>query len=85
MKRLDCRHAKKIAHKSARFVCWVKTSVEIFGLEHIKYLPIMDYKNKAIRLGNITSFDVNNRIFCSRFGISAKENQRVKRSADKNQ
>ena len=23
--------------------CWVKTSVEIAGLEHIEYLPIIDY------------------------------------------
>ena len=39
--------------------CWVKTGVEIAGLEHIEYLPIMDYKNKSISLENVTSFDVN--------------------------
>ena len=42
--------------------CWVKTGVEIAGLEHIEYLPIMDYKNKSISLENITSFDVNKSI-----------------------
>ena len=62
MKRLDCRHAKKIAHKFASFGCWVKTGVETLGLEHIEYLPIMDYKNKSISLENITSFDVNKSI-----------------------
>ena len=42
--------------------CWVKTGVEIAGLEHIEYLPIMDYKNKSISLEHITSFDVNKSI-----------------------
>ena len=42
--------------------CWVKTGVEVAGLEHIEYLPIMDYKNKSISLENITSFDVNKSI-----------------------
>ena len=42
--------------------CWVKTGVEIAGLEHIEYLPIMDYKNKSISLENVTSFDVNKSI-----------------------
>ena len=62
VKRLDCRHAKKIAHKFASFVCWAKTGVEIAGLEHIEYLPIMDYKNKSISFENVTSFDVNKSI-----------------------
>ena len=42
--------------------CWVKTGIEIAGLEHIEYLPIMDYKNKSISLEHITSFDVNKSI-----------------------
>lgn len=42
--------------------CWVKTGVRIEGLEHIEYLPVMDYKNKSIPLENITSFDVNKAI-----------------------
>lgn len=42
--------------------CWVKTGVTIEGLEHIEYLPIMDYKNKSIPIENVTSFDVNKTI-----------------------
>ena len=42
--------------------CWVKTGVTIENLEHIEYLPVMDYKNKSILLENITSFDVNKAI-----------------------
>lgn len=41
---------------------WVKTGVIIEGLEHIEYLPIMDYKNQSIPLEKITSFDVNKAI-----------------------
>ena len=41
---------------------WVKTGVTIEGLEHIEYLPIMDYRNKSIPVENITSFDVNKTI-----------------------
>ena len=42
--------------------CWVKTGVTIEGLEHIEYLPVMDYKNKSIPLNNVTSFEVNKAI-----------------------
>ena len=42
--------------------CWVKTGVIIEDLEHIEYLPVMDYRNKSISLENITSFDVNKTI-----------------------
>ena len=55
--------------------CWVKTGVTINGLEHIEYLPIMDFKNKAIELGLVTSFDVNKAIqrsltkACARHGL----------------
>lgn len=41
---------------------WVKTGVTVEGLEHIEYLPIMDYNNKSIPLEKITSFDVNKAI-----------------------
>ena len=41
---------------------WVKTGVIINDIEHIEYLPIMDYKNKSIPLEQITSFDVNKTI-----------------------
>ena len=47
---------------------WVKTGVTLvdsvsnFSLEHIEYLPVMDYKNNSIPLERITSFDVNKTI-----------------------
>lgn len=41
---------------------WVKTGVTINGIEHIEYLPVMDYKNKSILIETITSFDVNKAI-----------------------
>ena len=42
--------------------CWVKTGVTIEGLEHIEYLPVMDYRNASITLDKVTSFDVNKAI-----------------------
>jgi hypothetical protein len=42
--------------------CWVKTGVTIEGLEHIEYLPVMDYRNKSITADSVTSFDVNKAI-----------------------
>ena len=42
--------------------CWVKTGVTINGIEHIEYLPVMDYKNKSIPASSVTSFDVNKAI-----------------------
>lgn len=42
--------------------CWVKTGVTVNGIEHIEYLPVMDFKNKSIPLGSVTSFDVNKSI-----------------------
>ena len=42
--------------------CWVKTGVTIEGLEHIEYLPVMDYANKSIPVERVTSFDVNKAI-----------------------
>lgn len=41
---------------------WVKTGVTIEEVEHIEYLPIMDYRNKSIPINNVTSFDVNKAI-----------------------
>lgn len=41
---------------------WVKTGVTIEGLEHIEYLPVMDYNNRSIPLERVTSFDVNKAI-----------------------
>lgn len=41
---------------------WVKTGVTVNGIEHIEYLPVMDFKNRSIPLASITSFDVNKAI-----------------------
>lgn len=41
---------------------WVKTGVTIGGLEHIEYLPVMDFKNRSIPADQLTSFDVNKAI-----------------------
>ena len=41
---------------------WVKTGVTVDGLEHIEYLPVMDFRNKSIPVENITSTDVNKAI-----------------------
>ena len=42
--------------------CWVKTGVTVNGVEHIEYLPVMDFRNKSIKLSEVTSFDVNKAI-----------------------
>lgn len=41
---------------------YVKVGVTIEGLEHIDYLPIMDYRNQSIKIDKITSMDVNTAI-----------------------
>lgn len=42
--------------------CWVKTGVTVNGIEHIEYLPVMDYRNKSIPADSVTSFDANKAI-----------------------
>ena len=42
--------------------CWVKTGVTVQGIEHIEYLPVMDYRNVSIPADKVTSFDVNKAI-----------------------
>ena len=55
--------------------CWVKTGVTVNGIEHIEYLPVMDYKNQSIPQIKVTSFDVNKAIqrsltkACARHGL----------------
>lgn len=55
--------------------CWVKTGVTIKGLEHIEYLPIMDFRNQSIPLERVTSMDMNKTIqrsltkACARHGL----------------
>lgn len=41
---------------------WVKTGVIVNEIEHIEYLPVMDFRNKSITIDTITSFDVNKAI-----------------------
>ena len=54
---------------------WVKTGVTIEGIEHIEYLPIMDFRNVSIPLEKITSMDMNKTIqrsltkACARHGL----------------
>jgi hypothetical protein len=55
--------------------CWVKTGVTVDGLEHIEYLPVMDFRNNSILCEKLTSMDVNKAIqrsltkACARHGI----------------
>lgn len=42
--------------------CWVKVGTTIEELEHIEYLPVMNYKNKSIPKEQVTSMDVNTAI-----------------------
>lgn len=42
--------------------CWVKTGVTVCGIEHIEYLPVMNYHNASIPAEKVTSFDVNKAI-----------------------
>lgn len=42
--------------------CWVKTGVTVNGVEHIEYLPVMDFRNASISAEKVTSFDVNKAI-----------------------
>lgn len=42
--------------------CWVKTGVTVEGIEHIEYLPVLNFKNAPISADNVTSFDVNKAI-----------------------
>lgn len=41
---------------------WVKTGVTVCGIEHVEYLPVMDYRNNSIPVDKLTSFDVNKAI-----------------------
>ena len=42
--------------------CYVKTGVTVNGIEHVEYLPVMDFKNRSIAADSVTSFDVNKAI-----------------------
>ncbi len=55
--------------------CWVKTGVTVAGVEHIEYLPVMDFRNNSIPADKVTSYDVNKAIqrsltkACARHGL----------------
>ena len=55
--------------------CWVKTGVTVDGIEHIEYLPVMDFRNASIPVEKVTSMDVNKAIqrsltkACARHGL----------------
>ena len=40
----------------------VKVGIMVNGIEHIDYLPVMDYRNNSIPISKITSMDVNTAI-----------------------
>jgi hypothetical protein len=42
--------------------CWVKVGITVNGMEHVDYLPIMDYRNNAIPVDKVTATDVNKAI-----------------------
>jgi len=42
--------------------CWVKVGITIDGIEEIEILSVLDYKNQAILLENVTSANVCNSI-----------------------
>lgn len=42
--------------------CWVKVGIVVNDIEHIDYLPIMDYRNNAIPVDKVTATDVNKAI-----------------------
>lgn len=41
---------------------YVKVGITIEGLEHIDYLPVMDFRNNALVLDKVTSMEVNKTI-----------------------
>ena len=53
----------------------MKTGVIIDGIEHIEELPVMDFKNRSIGYGEVTSMDINKAIqrsltkACARHGL----------------
>ena len=48
-------------HTDSRYA-WVKVGIKANGIEHIEMLPVMDFRNKAIPLDNVTQIEVNKAI-----------------------
>ena len=42
--------------------CYVKVGIVVNDIEHIDYLPVMDFRNKSITVDKVTSTDVNKAI-----------------------
>jgi len=42
--------------------CYVKVGIEIEGVEHIDYLPVMGHNNQSLTIDKVTSFAVNKTI-----------------------
>ena len=55
-------NANDLNYHTDGMTAWVKVGVTVEDIEHIEYLPIMDFKNKSIPLGNVTSMDANKAI-----------------------
>jgi hypothetical protein len=41
---------------------YVKVGIDVDGIEHIDYLPVMDFRNNSIPVDKVTSMDVNKAI-----------------------
>jgi len=41
---------------------WVKVGITVGGIEHIDYLPVMDFRNNAVHVDKVTATDVNKTI-----------------------
>ena len=41
---------------------WVKVGITVGGMEHIDYLPVMDFRNNALGIDKVTATDVNKTI-----------------------
>lgn len=41
---------------------WVKVGIIVNGIEHIDYLPVMDFRNNAIPIDKVSAMDVNKAI-----------------------
>ena len=73
--------ARKAVHWCSKMICMFFWKVpptwkqRVEGLEHIEYLPVMDYRNASISKDKVTSMDVNKAIqrsltkACARHGL----------------
>ena len=41
---------------------WVKVGITVNSIEHIDYLPVMDFRNAAVHVDKVTSVEVNKTI-----------------------